>query len=422
MIKPNGEIKISVIIPAYNVENYIKECIESVTDQTLKEIEVFCVEDVSTDHTAEIIEDLSKRDERIHFIKHSKNMGFQTGRNEGLEKARGKYIYYLDSDDYLKRKDALELIYNRMESDKLDALCFETETVDELVTFNDKKRFDGHKRSDYPKVMSGPDSFVLMNKTGEYKSPVWLYAYSREFLISAGIRFIPNSFSEDLIYTFHVHLLAKRVGVMSEELHCYRLRDNSQVHSDRRVYKTKGLERNIWYLFKLMDIINERGSKEDQILDAEILAEIRAWKRRFDACTYEEKKEYISSIQSGIIFSVFVDKVLSELPYILPPEKIDLLRSKKVFFYGAGEYARKYKRLFEINDIDIEGIIVSKKNTDKFGGFDIIEFEKWNFDNDSILVPAVSDKYKTKIMQQIKNMHKDASVFDVEEYNIFARK
>lgn len=93
--------KVSVIIPVYNCEQYIAKCLDSVINQTLADIEIICVEDCSTDDTRSLLEKYINIDERIKISYNDKNMGQAFSRNQGLRKAQGEYIQFLDADDYL---------------------------------------------------------------------------------------------------------------------------------------------------------------------------------------------------------------------------------------------------------------------------------------------------------------------------------
>ena len=93
--------KISVIIPVYNVENYLKRCLNSVLNQTLKDIEIICVNDGSTDDSAQICEEYALKDERFSVF-HQENKGVSAARNKGLSLAEGEYICFIDSDDSIK--------------------------------------------------------------------------------------------------------------------------------------------------------------------------------------------------------------------------------------------------------------------------------------------------------------------------------
>ena len=94
------EVKVSVIIPLYNVENYLKQCLDSVVNQTLKEIEIICINDGSTDNSKQILEDYARKDDRIKII-NRKNSGQGVARNVGIKYAKGEYIGFVDSDDWV---------------------------------------------------------------------------------------------------------------------------------------------------------------------------------------------------------------------------------------------------------------------------------------------------------------------------------
>ena len=92
---------ISVIIPVYNVEKYLSQCLDSVINQTYKNLEIICVDDSSTDNSLEILKEYAQKDTRIKIIKNEKNLGLGLTRNEGVKVAKGEYIHFLDSDDWM---------------------------------------------------------------------------------------------------------------------------------------------------------------------------------------------------------------------------------------------------------------------------------------------------------------------------------
>ena len=114
--------KVSVIIPVYNVEQYLRECLDSVVNQTLKEIEIICVDDGSTDNSLEILKEYAKKDKRITVIV-QKNLHAGVARNAGLTVAKGEYIHFLDSDDWLD-KNTYEDLYNLIKSKNVSLVLF----------------------------------------------------------------------------------------------------------------------------------------------------------------------------------------------------------------------------------------------------------------------------------------------------------
>ena len=104
-------VKISVVIPVYNVEKYLQQCLDSIVNQTLEEIEIICVNDCSTDNSSKILEEYSAKDERIRIISKEKNEGPGPARNRGMEDLNGDYVSFIDSDDFIIQNTAYEKLY-----------------------------------------------------------------------------------------------------------------------------------------------------------------------------------------------------------------------------------------------------------------------------------------------------------------------
>ncbi len=113
--------KVSVIVPVYNVEPYLRKCLDSVINQSLTDIEIICVDDASTDDSSAIVTEYAARDPRIKILRHRTNRGLGAARNSGMAIATGKYINFVDSDDWMERT-ALELMYAKMEDSQADLL------------------------------------------------------------------------------------------------------------------------------------------------------------------------------------------------------------------------------------------------------------------------------------------------------------
>ena len=116
-------MKISIIIPVYNVEKYLAECLDSCINQTLEDIEIICVDDASPDNSIKILEEYQQKDSRIKIIRHEKNKNLGGARNTGLENATGEYIWFVDSDDYIDIK-ACQILYDAIKKFDVDMLCF----------------------------------------------------------------------------------------------------------------------------------------------------------------------------------------------------------------------------------------------------------------------------------------------------------
>ena len=146
---------ISVIIPIYNVKNYLSDCMDSLTAQSFSDSEFICIDDGSTDDAYRIVESYVKKDKRFKLIR-QKNKGLAKTRNVGIQNAQGKYIVFLDADDYLMNGNVLDRLYRKAEENHLEILSFETELLYEGgMKETDNKDFYYYKNNVYPGIRKG---------------------------------------------------------------------------------------------------------------------------------------------------------------------------------------------------------------------------------------------------------------------------
>lgn len=177
--------KISVIVPVYNTEKYIEKCLESLAKQTMQDFEVIIVNDGSTDNSKKVIKDYMKsRKLNIKYLE-KENGGLASARNYGVEKALGKYISFLDSDDYLDENLFSEL--EKYMDKNIDLIKFKMKTVDEEGNVIEK--LDGPVFN----VCSGEEGYKKLCTTDKYMDPACIYLYRREF-------FVENNFKYKLRY------------------------------------------------------------------------------------------------------------------------------------------------------------------------------------------------------------------------------
>ncbi len=223
--------KVSVVVPVFNVEKYLRECIESIINQTLKDIEIICVNDGSTDSSLEILTEYAKTDKRIVVINKS-NSGYGHTMNTGINAATGEYIGIIESDDFAD-KHMFEDLYNLAK--KYDADIAKSN----WYLYWSKNRF-ARKRNN----ISSAKTFKLTNskldKTLLRLNPsVWSAIYKKEFLNKFNIRFMetPGASYQDLAFTFKVFALAERV-ILTDKAYLYYRQDNmnSSVKSKTKIY------------------------------------------------------------------------------------------------------------------------------------------------------------------------------------------
>ncbi len=219
---------ISVIIPVYNVEDYLRECIDSVLCQTYHNFEIILVNDGSTDSSGEICDEYVEKDERVTVI-HQKNGGLSVARNTGLSEANGEYVYFLDSDDYIE-KNALETLLVIAQKDNSDIVFFDA------VSFADTDDFtvsQNYIRKNSYKTDTGINVFNLMTENKEFHSAVYLMLFKKSFIDNNELIFVPGILHEDMVYTYQSLCLASVVSQCSEALYYRRYRKNSIMTSSK---------------------------------------------------------------------------------------------------------------------------------------------------------------------------------------------
>lgn len=229
------EILVSVIVPVYNACGYLRPAIESIMSQTLKDIEIICVDDGSTDTSLDMIKIFQQSDDRIRIITET-NAGPGLARNNGLKRARGEYIAFLDADDFYE-SDMLETLYNCAKEKDLDIAISKYDIFE-----NKKSRFRENIANEYSKIYAGgvvtsknehPD-FILQSTSGS----AWNKLFRRSFIMEKGITFLPEIMMfEDVYFTVCALAFAERVAKVERVLVHHRVyKQQSRVRTFKKYF------------------------------------------------------------------------------------------------------------------------------------------------------------------------------------------
>ena len=222
--------KVSVIILIYNVEKYIIQCLESISKQTLKEIEIICVDDGSTDNSLNKIKKFAVNDNRIQIISQI-NRGKSVAKNSGVKYSNGEYIYFIDGDGYLELNALLDL-YNNATQNNLDIILFDA------VPFSDENNpmieeqlqfyTDFYSRKyNYSMILNGSEMFLEMIQNEEYRPYICLQFYKKKFYINKGLSFFPGILHEDILFSLFALLNANKTNHIKQNYYKYRVHINS---------------------------------------------------------------------------------------------------------------------------------------------------------------------------------------------------
>ena len=240
---------ISIIVPVYNVKDYLERCVASILCQTYKNIEVILVDDGSTDGSGELAEEIAKRDERVKVLR-KKNGGVSSARNVGIENATGKYIGFVDGDDYID-PDMYEFLYNLIAANNADITCC------------------GMIKDDGKTV--SVNSCCSETEVYENYEALRLLAEEKVFAISAcdklfrceivkGIKFNENiSYGEDFLFCFAMFESCKKIAFCNKQCYHYYMREGSCVNS--------GFGKKQFDRLKVSEEIEKNFKVEDNVLE-----------------------------------------------------------------------------------------------------------------------------------------------------------
>lgn len=248
-------IKVSIILAVYNVEKYIEQTLESVVNQTFKDIEIIVVDNKSTDRTLVMVNKFAKKDSRFSVYKNSSNLKQGLARNFGVEMAQGEYVFFLDGDDYLELT-AIEKLYNRITETNADITICTWNQFDDVTGKIDRNHV-------YAKLKQIPQK--LDDKTFNWRdikesvfwqtSVPWDKMYKREFLVNKNVKFPGGIFFEDNVFVYDALFKAEKISILREDLVYYRYNRKDAVTNTKNT--------TFYDYFKIFNLIGENLKKLD---------------------------------------------------------------------------------------------------------------------------------------------------------------
>ncbi len=217
-----NNIKLSVIIPVYNVENYVEECILSVLNQSVNDMEVIVVDNGSTDNSMKIIKDINDKRVKIYSIE---QCGLGAARNYGLRVSNGKYVAFMDSDDFLINKNAYHDMINRLEKSNEVFITAKAKYYYEDWTFKSMEKNNNNIFKN--KQLTSKEYLLESIKSNRIYVVVWLSIYNRSFLIDNNLFFKEGILHEDELFTNKLLLKLDNILLFDEEIYGYRQRKGS---------------------------------------------------------------------------------------------------------------------------------------------------------------------------------------------------
>jgi len=329
--------KVSVIIPVYNVEKYLKKCLDSVINHTLTDIEIICINDGSTDGSAEILQQYAQKDERVRIINKA-NSGYGDSMNKGLDAAQGEYIGFVESDDYIK-PDMYETLYKVAKDNDIEVLKsdFYSFVGDGELYHNKLDKTDKY----YNRIIDISEDFTPFR----FHMYTWSGIYNREFLNKHNIRHntTPGASYQDNGFWFQTFIYSKRLYFYNKPFYCYRRdNENSSVNNEKKVYTMKYeydfiqglLEKSPELYRKYIGVCLQRRFSSYVVTYNRIA---KRFKKTFYNRMVEEFRGYEK--QGLIDYDVFSKREAKQLQNILKHPKIFyLFNNRQISGFRAHEY------------------------------------------------------------------------------------
>ena len=303
--------RVTIALPVYNVEKYIRECLDSVINQTMKDIEIICVNDASEDRSMDIVREYAEKDSRFVIINKA-HEGLSVSRNISIDAARGEYIYFLDCDDYIA-SNTLELLYSTASSHDLDILYFDGLAVFEKESFKTQQMYETVYIKKCPRsgVLTGQQlltHFTIKN----YKPHMCMQFFKLKFLRDTGIRCHPGIIHQDELFTSMSIAVADRVQYIKDILYYRRLRANSTITALDRKLSFYSIMTVITEFVRFMDTVSF-GTAAKNIF----VLKMKTWlDRAATSYCYIQDKVDINAMFSGdkLKHYIFFTAVLPHIP------------------------------------------------------------------------------------------------------------
>lgn len=406
----NANPDISVIVPVYNVEPYLKECLDSVVCQQGCTYEIICINDGSTDGSLHILNAYKSQYSNMSVIT-QQNSGLSATRNRGMGLARGKYIYFIDSDDYLKDSNALCFMINEMESLHLNILCFGAELFWDGKSSRDKDKecFIFRIPQSFGFFENGYDLYVKLSQENAVMSGSPLQCWRRDFLINSNFRYPEGILHEDILFYFITMLSAKNVKHTNKILYRRRVRHGSI--TDRNDY-FESFYGYFYCLHAMQDFWMKQSfpAYVDKVIKKRLSARRKALKVEYARLNHTERMKSSKLLLSQQFFlETFLEafekreKTQNEM-YIFPYHLFPF--DSRVVIYGAGEVGKSfYRQAVSSSYIHIVGIVDTKAEKLREISIPVTAVsDLHNIEYDYILIAVMNKAVADEIRQQLIEM------------------
>ena len=400
-------MKFSIIIPVYNVEKYLEECLESVLNQSYTDYEIICVEDVSTDDSYGILCEYARKHDKIRMVQNTENRGLSYSRNVGLEIADGEYVWFVDSDDYIA-SDALESIAKKLCEEKVDVLNINYEEVADISLSDEWKLKEGVHLKELQNIQTGQQWFCENVKNRTMVVMACSKVFRKEFLIENNLKFYEGLLHEDVLFFVQMLIPAQRVVNLEKTLYMYRQRGKSIT----KTISEKRLDSYIIIVSELLGMWKSKHFEEDMneamgiYISEKCLPLIRKYMYYFPNHRHME----IGKAEDQFFYNMLLlakDNSIYQRIHLNRREMEEIKNFPKRIIYGAGMVAREVVNLLEAASVNIDAIAVSNvaNNEEYIGEYKVHQIDELvGIKEESVVIIAAAQKHQEAIREKLSSL------------------
>ena len=394
---------ISIVVPVYNVEKYVCECLDSILRQKFDDYEIVCIDDGSKDGSLDLLRQYESKDKRVKVIT-QKNMGLSAARNTGLEYSTGRYVMFVDSDDLLV-DEALYDLSESLLSYSVQIIYYNTaKLIYENGVDRDFSKEEYYRvRNIYPDVKTGREHLTELIENDDFVDSACLALIEKDWLEKNGIHFVPGAYYEDSIFILECFFRAKTVHHMNRGLYLYRIRKNS-IMTEK--YSFANLKWRLWQFSECLRMLYsyELDEREKDALtkySRQIMANINyIYKTLSNGENIDNQK--LDSIANLLVDVMGLTKSQSynadlEMEGLLS----EICKADRIVLYGAGIVGDKLYRILKVESLDKKIIgyaTTNKSSIEKKNGYLVKQLEDFSNNEVDILIIS-SSRYQNDMLR-----------------------
>lgn len=396
-------MKFSIVVPVYNVEPFLGDCLESILTQNYDDYEVICVNDASTDNSLVILQDFIKMNKKIRLINNSVNRGLSFSRNCGIRNASGKYILFVDSDDILCQ-GALKKLSEEADRYDTDIIYFNMMVKNE-GQWAKEKGGPQKKHYKYEGTYTGQELFVKLYQNDQIIVEVWRQLFLKKFIDENNLYFYEGIVHEDALFSVICAMKARQVSYLEQELYIYRRRDGSIMSK----LSANRMESCFIVLIELWDFwySNTFSAEVNEALGRYLKMLFHQF--RYMRCYFPE----VNTISYGGPAEQFMFTMLTsddcahiKTSYLSSAQLKYIKTAEKVIVYGAGRVGIEVIHLLRLENIEADVVAVSNKhiNPDNVLGIKIEQIDELTGLEHAVIIAAVTEKYRGEVSNKLKQL------------------